>query len=93
VIISEAAYPHDTPGIQGQPMKDYSFSKAGQTAWLTDQLRYLSSNTNVAGFFYFYPEYFPGMSGDANTLNLQSSGLFSNDTQSLPAMSAFRQNL
>jgi hypothetical protein len=47
----------------------------------------------VTGFYYFYPEYFPGMSTDNSTANLQSSGLFSSEYQVQPAMNEFRVNL
>jgi len=93
VIFSEAAYPHDLAGIEGGPMEDFPYTPTGQAAWVRDQLRFTSNSENVIGFFYFYPEWFTGMSADSSTLNLQSSGLFASDTQVEPAMDEFRVNL
>jgi len=93
VIISEAGYPHDIAGIEGEPMQDFPYTSTGQGAWVRDQLRFTSNSENVIGFFYFYPEWFPGMSADPWTRNLQSSGLFASDTQLEPAMEEFQVNL
>lgn len=93
VIFSEAGYPHDIAGIEGEPMEDYPYTPAGQAAWVRDQLRFTSNSEGVVGFFYFYPEWFPGMSTDPSTLNLQSSGLFASDTEVEPAMEQFQVNL
>jgi len=92
VILSEAGYPHDTAGIEGEPMEDFPYTPTGQAAWIRDQLLFSSNSENVMGFFYFYPEWFPGMSTDPSGLNLQSSGLFASDTQVEPAMEEFRVN-
>lgn len=89
VIFSEAAYPHDTSGIEGKPMGDFPYTPAGQAAWVRDQLLFSSNNENVVGFFYFYPE----ASSDPSTPNLQSRGLFDSDTQVQLAMKEFRVNL
>jgi arabinogalactan endo-1,4-beta-galactosidase len=93
VIFSEGAYPHDSSGIEGDPMADYPYSPVGQAAWVHDQLRFDSNNDYVAGLFYFYPDWFPGMSTDATTLNLQSSGLFASETEIEPAMEELQANL
>ncbi len=63
----------------------------GQAAWVRCQLRFMTSNENVAGFFYFYPDWFPGMSDDPSTLDLESMGLFASDTEPLPALKVFRE--
>lgn len=89
VIFSEAAYPHDPPGTPGDAMPDYPYTPSGQAAWVRDQLRFASNNQNVAGFFYFYPEYFLGVS----RIEEQYSGLFATDNQVMLAMEEFRVNL
>jgi arabinogalactan endo-1,4-beta-galactosidase len=92
VIISEGAYPKDTPGISGGALRDYPYTPAGQAAWLRDVLRFCGSTTNIAGFHYFYPDYFPGMTPPGNVENLQSSGLFSGDSQPAPALLEYQVN-
>jgi arabinogalactan endo-1,4-beta-galactosidase len=103
VIISEASYHHQTymtecMGPFGPepcpivPMPDYPLTPSGQAAWVRDQLRYASNHPNVAGFFYFYPDWFP-RAGVPGTEALQTAGLFASDTQVLPALQEFRVNL
>ena len=91
VIFSEAGYAHATPGVFGTPMEDFPYTPAGQAAWARRQLRFLTSNENVAGFFYFYPDWFPGMGNDPSVLNLESMGLFASDTEPLPALKVFQE--
>jgi arabinogalactan endo-1,4-beta-galactosidase len=89
VVFSEAAYPHSPDAIVGAPMVGLPFTPAGQAEWVRAQLAYANSNPHVAGFFYFYPEWFPGMSNEASTRSLESMGLFATDTEVQPAMRGF----
>ena len=61
----------------------------GQAAWVRCQLRFITSNENVVGFFYFYPDWSPGLND--NPLDLESMGLFASDTEPLPALKVFRE--
>ncbi len=92
VILSEGAYPKATTGIYGGPIRDYSYTADGQAAWVRDLLRFCSSTTNIVGFHYFYPEYFPGMAPPGQVDNLVSSGLFSGDGVPGPALLEYRVN-
>lgn len=91
VIVSEASYPSATPGTVAAAMREFPFTADGQARWLREHLRFLSSNTNVKGFFYFYPDYY-FRGGDSTPIDLQYSGLFSSETQPAPAMSEARPN-
>ena len=91
VLFSEGGYPHATPGILGKPMQDFPYTPAGQAAWVRRHLRFMTSNEDVAGFFYFYPDWFPGMSNDPSVLNLESMGLFASDTELLSALKVFQE--
>ena len=89
VIFSEFGYPNNPAGITGTPDPGYPFTPEGQADWVRDFIAFcLSNNNNIIGLFYFYPEYFPGMS-HGSTINLESSGLFMSDTQIHPAMIEF----
>ena len=90
-IFSEGGYAHATPGVLGTPMEDFPYTPAGQAAWVRRHLRFMTSNENVAGFFYFYPDWFPGMSNDPSVLNLESMGLFASDTEVLSALKVFQE--
>ena len=81
VIFSFAAYPNNATNTEGESMREFPFTPAGQAAWVRDQLLFTSNNENIVGFFYVY------------ALDHQSCGLFQNDTQILPAMMEFRANL
>jgi len=89
VIFSEAAYPHSPEGIVGAPMTGLPFTPAGQAEWVRRQLAYANSNPHVAGFFYFYPEWFAGLSGEAPTRSLESMGLFATEAEGQPALREF----
>ncbi len=89
VIFSEFAYPNSPVGITGVPDTGYLYTPKGQANWARDFLSFCAHNNNIKGLFYFYPEYFPGMS-NGSTLDLESSGLFASDTQVQPAMLTFR---
>lgn len=93
VIICEGVYPSSTRGIGGQPMPDYPFTPEGQATWAHDLLRFARNSGNIKGFFYFDPDYFPGMSQDPSTWNVQSYGLFASDGVPKPAMQEFQVNL
>ena len=88
VIFSEFGYPNSPAGITGISDPGYPFTPEGQANWVRDFLAFCLSNDNIIGLFYFYPEYFPGMS-HGSTIGLESSGLFINDTQIQPAMKEF----
>ena len=90
-LFSEGGYAHATPGVLGTPMEDFPYTPAGQAAWVRRHLRFMTSNEDVAGFFYFYPDWFPGMSNDPSVLNLESMGLFASDTEPLPALKVFQE--
>ncbi len=91
VIFSEVAYAHATPGVLSPPMQDFPYTPAGQAAWVRRQLRFITSNENIAGFFYFYPDWFPGMTNEPSTPEQESTGLFASDTEPLPALKVFQE--
>jgi arabinogalactan endo-1,4-beta-galactosidase len=93
VIICECAYPSSPEGIGGQPMPDYPFTPEGQSDWVHDVLRFARNSPNIKGLFYFYPDWFPGMSQDASTRHVQSYGLFATNGIPKAAMQEFRVNL
>jgi len=93
VFISECSYPSSSRGITASPMPDYPFTPEGQAKWVHDALRFAKSNPLIDGFFYFYPDWFPGMSTDTGTWNVQSYGLFATDGVPQPAMYEFGVNL
>ncbi|MGB9699322.1 MAG: glycosyl hydrolase 53 family protein [Thermodesulfobacteriota bacterium] len=88
IIISEFTYPHSSNGITGIPDPAYPFTPEGQAKWIKDFLAFFRNNQNIAAIFYFYPDYFPGMSR-GSTPEHESSGLFINETQIMPAMLEF----
>lgn len=89
-IFSEAAYPSRQVGVQAAAMKEFPYSPAGQAAWTREQLRFASSSENVAGWFWFYPDYYPGSN---MPVELQYSGLFTSEFDPAPALAEFRVNL
>ena len=91
-LISEAAYPHRPQGMVGSPMKDFPFSKSGQASWVHEHLRFGYGSRNLAGFMYFYPEWYPGVAGPETQLELQSQGLFDENESKLPALSEFPES-
>jgi arabinogalactan endo-1,4-beta-galactosidase len=94
VIFCEGNYPNRPDSIPGPPMQDYPFSPEGQAKWVRELLVFLTNQDNVAGFSYWYPEYFPGMGGtDPNSGNVQSTGLFATETEIRPALREFRRML
>jgi arabinogalactan endo-1,4-beta-galactosidase len=94
VIICEGAYPSRPDGITGLPMPDYPYTSEGQGLWVRDALRFTRNHPSISGFFYFYPDWFPGMNPDPTTpVDVQSYGLFATDRGPKPAMAEFQVNL
>jgi arabinogalactan endo-1,4-beta-galactosidase len=90
VVFSEASYPHNPTGTLGQAMPEFPYTQPGQSAWTREHLRFLSNQTNVRGFFWFYPDYHMGLNVDPG---LKGSSLFQSPTQAMPALAEFRVNL
>jgi|GEM_PF-3525344 len=89
VMFCEYAYPNDSQGISALPDDGYPYTPEGQANWVKDFLSVCLEN-NIFGAFYFYPEYFPGISY-GSTIELESSGLLVNDSQVQPAMLEFNK--
>jgi arabinogalactan endo-1,4-beta-galactosidase len=94
VIICEYSYPHHPvkpePGMVAAPLPDYPFSPEGQAAWVRDFLEWCQSTPNVAGSFYFYPDYAWGPGEPAG----RPEGLFLFDAGQLrpaPALLGFQR--
>jgi hypothetical protein len=85
VQISEFMYPNDPAGTSGQPDPGYPFSPEGQAAWMDGFLAAALGRREIERVFYFYPEYFRGMS-HGGVPDLESSGLFRSDREVQPAM-------
>lgn len=91
VIISEASYPADPVDTVAAPMADFPFTTEGQAAWLREHLRFTHNHPYMEGFFYFYPEWRPGVGfGDPSTRSLEASGLFTAAGTARPALAEFR---
>jgi len=90
VIFSEASYPHNPVGTLGPAMPEFPYTPSGQAAWAREHLRFLSNQPNVAGFFWFYPDYHMNLNVDPA---LKGSSLFQTPTQPMPALAEFRVNL
>jgi hypothetical protein len=88
VQISEYMYPGDPTGTSGQPDVGYPFSPEGQAAWIRDFLATVLGRPEVERAFYFYPEYFRGMSHGA-VPDIESSGLFRSDREVQPGLRVF----
>jgi arabinogalactan endo-1,4-beta-galactosidase len=88
VVFSEASYPSDPATTEAQPMQDWPFSPAGQARWVREYLKFVSNQPNVSGFFYFYPDFHPGIDQ-----SLGHSGLFDARDHPMPALGEFRVNL
>jgi hypothetical protein len=63
-------------------------SDAGQAAYLDNHMRWASNNPNIIGWTWFYPEWYPGISGNTDTPALDVSGLFSAPRTMRPAVAA-----
>ncbi len=57
----EASYQSDPRLVVAQPMPDFPFTPQGQSDWLAAQLGFASRHPALAGWFYFYPEFYPGI--------------------------------
>jgi len=91
VIISEFNYPNNPNGITGIPDPAYPFTLEGQAKWVKDFLSFFQNNDNITGIFYFDADYFPGMNR-GSIPELESCGLFANETQIVPALLEFNLN-
>jgi len=84
-IIAETSYPHAaTDASWGAPVTEFAYTPDGQAAWLHAMLDF-AGNPNIVGWFYFYPEYYPGFMTGATS---GSYGLFETETQPEPALLA-----
>jgi arabinogalactan endo-1,4-beta-galactosidase len=88
VQISEFSYPNDPAGTTGEPDTGYPFSPEGQAAWVQGFLAAALGRPEVERVFYFYPEYFKGMT-HGEVPDIESSGLFRNDREVQPALRVF----
>ena len=89
VIISEFGYPNSPIGIDGDPDPGYPYTPTGQATWVKDFLAACFEENHIERAFYFYPEYFPGLSY-GSAISLESSGLLADDTHLQPAAYEFR---
>jgi hypothetical protein len=90
-MISEGSYSNTSAGASALPMKGFAYSDQGQAEWVREHLRFATNNKNMAGFFYFYPEWFGGRSqGDPGILPLDGYGLFNADMTPRPALREFK---
>lgn len=87
VIIAETAYP-STPEFGGQfgswrnEVPGYPLTPDGQTRWLADFLKFCRANPNIAGVFYWSPEWYgEGM--------WKAFALFDEQGEARPAWKAF----
>jgi arabinogalactan endo-1,4-beta-galactosidase len=86
-MIVEASYPR-MPGAYSDPIPDFAYSDQGQAAFVREHLRHGYNNPNMAGFLYFYGDYYVGMTADPPD-GLQKPGLFYPDRTATPAMLEF----
>jgi hypothetical protein len=75
VYIAENSYPADTDPAFNPPMPDFLYTETGQTAYANSQLRWASNNSNIIGWTWFYPEWFPGINPSAPHV-LEVQGLY-----------------
>jgi arabinogalactan endo-1,4-beta-galactosidase len=89
-MIVEGSYPRLPGASFSPPMTEFPYSDAGQAGWVREQLRHGNNNPNMAGFLYFYADYFMGMGNDASIVeSLQYPGLFYPSLSPTPAMLEF----
>jgi hypothetical protein len=93
VIFSEGSYANSPEGQVALPMQEFPFTPAGQAAWVREALRFQSNNPNVAGWFYWYPDAYPGLNGGRQPPSIPPLGLFASETVVQPAMREFGVNL
>ncbi len=90
-MISEAAYPNAPRLQQGAPMAEFPFSGAGQGAWVREYLRFGSNNSDMVGFMYFYPDWYPGKAnGDAGVEAMEAYGFFNANKSVRPGLKEFK---
>ncbi|MBS3788935.1 glycosyl hydrolase 53 family protein, partial [Candidatus Bipolaricaulota bacterium] len=108
VIFSEFTYPNDPSGIGGVPLPvpdlpkwkthvsapGYPLTPSGQAKWVRDFLSFCRREENVAGAFYYYPEFFPGICEEQVKCYPpdEGFGLFSSDQKARLALSQFKEN-
>src|ERR1700756_4119470 len=83
IYIAENGYPAASLSWFYPPMPDFPYTETGQAAYVHSQLIWASNNRNIIGWTWFYPEWFPGISTGATTL--QVSGMFSDRTTLRPS--------
>ena len=89
-MISEASYPNSTRAQVAKPMAEFGFTEAGQGAWVREYLRFGHNNPDLAGFMYFYPDWYPGSAGDhPSVVAMESYGLFNSNKSVRPALKQF----
>ena len=89
-LIAESNYPRIAGNYPNPPLPEFPFSDAGQAAFVREHLRFGNANRRMAGFLYFYPDYFVGVTQDATTLTtLQYPGLFDASRNPVPALAEF----
>jgi len=86
-MIVEASHPR-MAGAFSQPIADFPYTDEGQAAFVREHLRHGNNNPNMAGFLYFYGDYYVGMTADMLD-GLQKPGLFYPDRTATPAMLEF----
>ncbi|WP_374664574.1 glycosyl hydrolase 53 family protein [Ramlibacter sp.] len=87
----EASYQSDPRLVVAQPMPDFPFTPQGQSDWLAAQLGFASRHPALAGWFYFYPEFYPGIVPVYE--ELQGGGLMAGPTTPQPGLARYRVNL
>lgn len=86
-MVVEASYPRQ-PGAYSPPIPGFAYTDDGQAAFVREHLRHGNNNPNMAGFLYFYGDYFVGMTDDLLD-GVQKPGLFYPDWTATPAMLEF----
>jgi len=89
MLIAEGSYPRQGGAFAAAPMREFPYSESGQAGWVRELLRFGHHTPNVAGFLYFYPDYFIGMGDSAALLSGQLPGLFRADLSPTPALLEF----
>ena len=90
-IIAEGNYPAIDGAYPGPAMEEFPYTPAGQAGWVREMLRFGNNSENIAGFFYWYADYYPGVSQDTSIiLGPQNGGLFDATQQARPAMKEFK---
>jgi arabinogalactan endo-1,4-beta-galactosidase len=90
-MIVEASYQNDPRGLPSAAMPDFPFSPQGQSDWLAAQLGFASRHQTLAGWFYFYPEFYAAIVPPYEPLH--GGGLMATGTVAQPGLAQFRANL